>query len=316
MRRFALLFPILPVLLVACDPPPPPVPGQLERTGDVVSTVNGQNVTRGMVDAFIEQLPPGTADKIKAQGQMAQVEDQVVIGEVLYQEAIKQKLHETTEGKNAIALAERNALAGQLVEKVVNERTTDAAIQAFYDEHAVQYKRPQVKARHILVKEKAEADAILAQLKGGADFAKLATEKSLDPGSGKEGGDLGWFEKGRMVPEFADAAFVAEKGSTIGPIQTKFGYHVIMVEDKREGKPIEEVKDQIKQQLQKDLVDKYIEEIKKTATIVTPTAAGAPGASVTESKPAPGAAPAGAPPGGLKLDVAPAGGDKPAAAPH
>lgn len=286
-----MLLPLM--LLLACDPPPPPVPGVIERAGETLSVVNGQNVTQGMVDATVAQLPPGTKDKIIAMGQMDQVKEQVVIGELLYQEALKQKLNESPEGKTALAMAERDALARQLLEKIVNERTNDAAIQKYYDEHAVQFKRPQVKARHVLVKEKAEADAIMAQIKGGADFAKVATEKSLDSGSAKEGGELGWFEKSRMVAEFADAAFAAKKGDLVGPVQTKFGFHIIEVEDTRESKPLDEVKDQIKGQLRSEVVQAYIEELKKGATITTPTAAGgAAGASVTESKPAAGAPPA------------------------
>lgn len=284
-------------LLVGCQPPPPPVPGTLARTGEVVSVVNGQNVTQDMVTATIDQLPPGTKDKIIAMGQMDQVKDQVVIGELLYQEALKQKLNEGPKGATALAMAERDALARALLEKIVDERANDAAIQKWYDDHAVQFKRPQVKARHILVKEKADADAILAQIKGGGDFAKVAGEKSLDSGSAKEGGELGWFEKTRMVPEFADAAFAAKKGDIVGPVQTKFGFHIIEIEDTRDARPLEEVKDQIKGQLRNEIVQAYIEEIKKAATITSP--AGAAGASVTESKggaaPAPGAAPA-APP--------------------
>ncbi len=309
MLRSAPLIPMLsllvPALLVACDPPPPPVPGTIERTGEVVSVVNGQNVTQGMVDATIAQLPPGTKDKLVAMGQIDQVKDQVVIGEVLYQEALKEKLDQGPDGKLALAMAERNALAGALIEKIVKERSDDAAVQKYYDDHAVQFKRPQVKARHILVKEKADADAILAQIKGGADFAKLAADKSLDSGSAKQGGELGWFEQSRMVKEFADAAFAAKKGDTIGPIETKFGFHIIEVEDTRDSKPLEEVKDQIKTQLRSEIIQAYIDELKKGATITTPTTGGAPGASVTESKPtaspgamaSPGATPgAGGPP--------------------
>ena len=294
------------VLLLACEPPPPPVPGTMERKGDVVSVVNGQNVTQDMIDRTLSQLPAGTKDKIVAMGQMDQVKDQVVIGELLYQEALKQKLNEGPDGAIALAMAERDALARQLLEKIVAERANDAAIQKWYDDHAVQFKRPQVKARHILVKEKAEADAIFAQVKGGGDFAKLATEKSLDAGSAKEGGELGWFEKSRMVPEFADAAFAAKKGDVIGPVQTKFGFHIIDIEDVRDARPIEEVKDQIKGQLRNELIQSYIEELKKGATITTPNGAGAAaGASVTESKPGPGAPPPAAPPAAPPAPPAP-----------
>ena len=281
---------MLAFLLTACEPPPPPIPGTIERTGEVIKVVNGQNVTQGMLDAQLEQLPANVRDQVVARGQMDQVKDQIVIGELLYQEAVKQKLHEDAKIKVAISLAERNALASALLERTVEARTTDEAIKKWYDEHDVQFARPQVKARHILVKEKAEADKILAEVKGGGDFAKIATEKSVDKGSAKEGGELGWFEKSRMVAEFADAAFAGNKGDILGPIETKFGFHIIEVEDKRDSVPVDEVKDKIKTQLRDEVVKAYIEELKGGATITEPGAATG-GATVTETKPAADAKP-------------------------
>ena len=166
-------------------------------------------------------------------------------------------------------------------------------MKAYYDEHAVQFHREQVKARHILVKDEKEAQDLYNQVKGGADFAKIAAEKSQDPGSAKEGGELGWFEKTRMVKEFADAAFAANKGDIVGPVKSQFGFHVIQVEDKRDAVPIEEVSDKIKTQLRGDLVQKYIEELKKGATITDP--AGTAGAA-TVTPPAGGAEAPKAPP--------------------
>ncbi|MDP2308074.1 MAG: peptidylprolyl isomerase [Pseudomonadota bacterium] len=293
MSRF--LLPLL-VILTACEPPPPPIPGEVERVGEVLQIVNGQNVTQGMVDATLAQLPANVRDQVIAKGQLAQVKDQVVIGELLYQEAIKQKLHEKPETKQSLALSARNALANALLEDVVKQRTTDEAVKTWYNDHLVQFAKPQVKARHILVADKAEADKLLADVKGGADFSKIAAEKSTDKGSAKEGGDLGWFERGRMVPEFADAAFAGEKGAVVGPIASKYGFHIISIDDKREAIPVEEVADKIKSQLRNDVVEAYIEEIKKGATMTTPTAPAAGGATVSpaavQTDAAPGAAPA------------------------
>jgi len=279
----------LSFLLSACEPPPPPVPGEMERTGDVIKVVNGKNVTKGMVDVMLDSLPPGTKDQLIARNQLDQLNDQVVTTELLYQEALKKKYEERPAVKSAIAMAERQALISAMLDDVIAEKTTDAAVQAWYDEHAVQFKRPQVKARHILVKDEAEAKAIYDQIKGGADFAKLATEKSTDPGSGKEGGELGWFEKGRMVKEFADAAFAAKKGDLIGPVKSQFGYHIIEVEDARDAIPVSEVSDKIKSQMRGEVIQKYIEEVKKGATITDP--AGSAG-SATVTPAAGGAAPA------------------------
>lgn len=281
---------LLSLMLVACEPPPPPVPGAIERSGEVIKLVNNEKVTQGMVDAQLEQLPPNVRDGLVARGQLDKVQEQVIIGELLYQQAIKDKLHEDPKIKAGIALAERNALATALIEKTIAARSTDDAIKKYYDDHAVAFARPQVKARHILLKDKAEAEKILAEVKADpSKFAALATEKSVDKGSAKEGGELGWFEKGRMVPEFADAAFAGNKGDIVGLVETKFGFHIIEIEDKRESVPVDEVKDKIKEQLRNEIIESYIDELKKGATISDPAATS--GATVTET-PAEGAAPA------------------------
>ena len=292
----------LVLLLSACEPPPPPIPGQIERTGEVLSVVNGQNVTQGMVDSTLAQLPATMRDQIIARGQLAQVKDQVVIGELLYQEAVKTKLYEKPEIKAAIILSERSALANAVLEDVIAKRSDDAAVKAWYDEHLVQFRNPQVKARHILVKDEAEAKAIYADVKAGGDFSKIATEKSIDKNSGEKGGELGWFDQKRMVKEFADAAFVANKGDLLGPIQSKFGYHIIMVDDKRDATPVEEVSDKIKTQLRNEIVEAYIEELKKGATITTNTPAAAAGSTVA--------------PASVETDAKPAAATGTAAAPH
>jgi peptidyl-prolyl cis-trans isomerase C len=279
---------LVALMLIGCEPPPPPVPGVIERTGEVLKVVNGQNVTQGMVDAQVEQLPANVRDSLVARGGMEKLKDNVVIGEILYQEALKQKLEQDPKVKIGIAFAERNALVTALLERTVEARTTDDAIKKWYDDHAVQFARPQAKARHILVADEAEAKAIFEEVSAKRDsFADVAMKKSTDKGSGKEGGELGWFEKQRMVPEFADAVFAAKKGDLLGPVKSKFGYHVIEVEDMRESVPVDEVKDKIKEQLRNEVIEAYIDELKKSSTITEPGAT--PGATVA---PAADAAPA------------------------
>lgn len=143
----------------------------------------------------------------------------------------------------------------------VMDKITSADIQARYDaEVAATPAEQEVSARHILVPTEDEAKAIITELDGGADFVELAKEKSTGP-SGPQGGDLGFFTRGRMVPEFEAAAFELEPGSyTKDPVQTQFGWHVIKVEEKRETAPppLEQVQDQIRQVV---LRERYFEVI-------------------------------------------------------
>lgn len=138
--------------------------------------------------------------------------------------------------------------------------TADAAKKLFDETTKAMTPEEEVHARHILVEDEAQAKAVVERLKKGEDFAKVAADVSKDPGSGKEGGDLGWFTKDRMVPEFAEAAFKLKKGEVSEPVKSQFGWHVIRLEDKR-SKPLPDfasVKPQIDQYLerkaQQDLV--------------------------------------------------------------
>jgi peptidyl-prolyl cis-trans isomerase C len=126
----------------------------------------------------------------------------------------------------------------------------------------------EVRARHILVEGEDEAKAILEQLKGGADFATLAKEKSKDPGAA-EGGDLGYFTKDQMVPEFADVAFKMYPGQLSNPVKTQFGWHVIKVEDRRTKQPPEfdKVKDQIEAFLTRKAQTDFITKLRQNAKI-------------------------------------------------
>jgi peptidyl-prolyl cis-trans isomerase D len=141
---------------------------------------------------------------------------------------------------------------------------SDEQIRTYYEENSQQFTRPeQRRARHILIKAgsaaseeqieqaRAEAEALLERLRGGADFADLARQHSEDQGSAEKGGDLGWFPRGRMVPEFEEAVFSMEPGELAGPVRTNYGFHVIRLEEVREAgvQPLEDVRDQIRSQL-------------------------------------------------------------------
>jgi foldase protein PrsA len=151
---------------------------------------------------------------------------------------------------------------------------SDEILQNYYDENKETYTTPeQVQASHILVETKEEANEILELLKGGADFATLAQERSKDPGSGANGGDLGFFGRGQMVPPFEEAAFTLEIGQLSEVVESEFGFHIIKVVDKKPATTAsfeekkEEIKEMLTDQRKNEVAQSYIEELKAGAKI-------------------------------------------------
>jgi peptidyl-prolyl cis-trans isomerase C len=180
------------------------------------------------------------------------------------------KLADDKDFKSRIAFIRRKLLMETLLMAEGKAAVTDAAMKKVYEEAVKQMGDEQeVRARHILVATEAEAKAIVIEVNKGTDFAELARQKSKDPGAAAEGGDLGWFGKDQMVPEFADAAFNMTKGSVSEPVKTQFGWHIIKVEDKRT-KPVPEfakVKDQIETFVVRKAQADYIAKLREGAKV-------------------------------------------------
>jgi len=188
---------------------------------------------------------------------------------VLSQAAEQQKLGARPDVKQRLTFDQNRILMEALLQDTGRAAATDAEMHKVYDE-AVKQMPPEeeVRARHILVPTEAEAKEIVAELKKGADFAKLAKAKSKDPGAA-EGGELGYFTKDQMVPEFSEAAFKLQKGQISDPVKTQFGWHVIEVEDKRI-KPtptFDQVKPQIETYIAHRAQAQLVEKLRKTAKI-------------------------------------------------
>jgi peptidyl-prolyl cis-trans isomerase C len=176
------------------------------------------------------------------------------------------KVTDQKDFKSRIAFI-RNKLAMEML--LVQEgkaAVNDAAMKKVYDEAVKQQGSEQeVRARHILVPTEAEAKTILAEIKKGTDFAEMAKQKSKDPGAAAEGGDLGYFTKEQMVPEFAEQAFKMNKGEVSEPVKSQFGWHIIKVEDKRT-KPapsFEAVKEQVEQYVTRRAQAEYITKLRE-----------------------------------------------------
>lgn len=193
-----------------------------------------------------------------------QLIDYFVTIKIVAAQARKDKLAESADFKSRLSFMTDKALMESYLKKEGEKAASKQAIEAFYAERVKSVEPSvEVRARHILVPTEEEAKAIIAEIKAGKDFADLAKSKSKDPGSGAEGGDLGYFTKDRMVPEFAEAAFALEAGKiSETPVKSQFGFHVIKVEDKRKQKvpELSEIEGQIRtflsRKAQADLVAK------------------------------------------------------------
>jgi peptidyl-prolyl cis-trans isomerase C len=241
---------------------------KVPRTGRTVATADGLPVTSDMIDAVLASVGDEVRTQVEEAGQMAEVVDQTALGDLLAQEGCRRGLGKSGIERQRLALALRGAMAQLVLDAVVAERSTPERLRGWYDDHAVQFRGPEVHARHILVPEESEARAILAELTQGADFAAVAKAKSRDPGSGPDGGDLGWFKQGRMVEAFDAAVFGAPVGQVSGPVQTRFGWHVFIVDERREVSPFAEVESQVRARLRDELVSEYLEEMRKAHPIV------------------------------------------------
>lgn len=250
-----------------------PPPGTPERNGAVLVTVNGQAITQGMMDTALTVLPEEVRVQVLEGGMLGQLQEKLVLQELLWQEAIARGLPDDPATRAKMVMAMRDVLATAVLEAESKQRSDDAAVKAYYDGHPELFQSPQVQARHILVKDEAVAKDLLTKIQGGTDFGQLARAHSVDPGSGPNGGDLGWFGKGQMVPEFEAAAFGAVQGSTVGPVKTQYGWHLIQVTGARSDLPFDEVKEELKARLQDESSRTFLQELREKASIV-PAAGG------------------------------------------
>jgi peptidyl-prolyl cis-trans isomerase C len=235
----------------------------------VVARVNGVEIRESDI-AFAEEEIGGNMPSIPPEQKRDYLVNYLVDVIVLSQAAEKQKLEDRPDVKHRLAFDRNRLLMEALLQDAGKAALSDEAEHKLYDEAIKQVKaEEEVHARHILVVSEDEAKAILAQLKGGADFVALAKEKSKDPGSAESGGDLGYFTKEQMVPEFAEVAFKLGKGQLSDPVKTQFGWHIIKVEDRRT-KPtptFEQVKPQIENYIAHRAQAELVENLRKTANV-------------------------------------------------
>jgi peptidyl-prolyl cis-trans isomerase C len=266
---------------------------------DAIASVNGKYISKAQLENLEKEIA------MRAHGANFPKEklvEELIQRELLVQDALQKQLDKSPEYLEQLEEAKKSILTQTSLKNFFKTNpVTDAEVKAEYDSKVVAETGTEYKARHILVKTEDEAKKIIAELDKGGDFAKLANKHSIDAKESQNGGDLGWFGADQMVKPFSEAVAKLEKGKyTKAPVQTQFGWHVILREDSRAQTPppLEAVKDQLTPYLQRQKFQKMIEGMRQQAKveILVPLTEEKPKADASapaaEPKPAPEGAPA------------------------
>ena len=279
VRRAAVVAATLALLVGAA------APALAQDKDPVVATVNGTAIHQTDLTAAEEeagQLPPMSAEAKK--DYLTQFVTDMTL---LTQAAEAKKLGDSEQFKQKLEFARKKLLMESLLQSVGKDAVTDAALRKAYDDAVKQMPdEEEAHARHILIRApqgddkagaeaKQKIEAVIARLNKGEDFAKVAGEVTQDPSGKSNGGDLGWFTKDQMVPEFSKVAFELKPGQISGPVQTQFGWHVIKLEEKRKKQPptFEEVKPQLEQYVTRKAQAELITKLRADAKIEKPETA-------------------------------------------
>jgi peptidyl-prolyl cis-trans isomerase C len=242
---------------------------QVALAADAAATVNGKPIKQAWVDYIMKDAQ---ARGQKGDGLKNAVINELVGSELAYQEAVKQGIDKNSDLVIAEEIGHKKLVVNAfLADFMKKNAVTEADKKAAYEDYKKELGDKEYSARHILVKTEAEANDVAAAVKKG-DFAKVAKEKSLDPGSKDKGGDLGWFSPAGMVKPFSDAVSALKKGEVSAPIQTQFGWHVIKLTDSRATQvpSYDKVKDGLERSLQQRKLEKMMLGLKEKAKIDVP----------------------------------------------
>ena len=293
----AILCPAVCLLAQTPPPKPPPPIGEITKQVDigkilapsvppdrVVITLGDVKITAAQYDQLVESLPEQYRAMARTTGRK-QYADNLVQILVLAQEGQRRKINETSQYKTLAGFQQSNVLAALAVEAMKKDVTVDeAGLRKYYDQHKSEYE--QVHGAHILIrftgsqvplrpgqKDLTDAEALAkvqdlrARILAGADFAELARKESDDVGSGNNGGDLGTFKHGQMVPSFDEVAFKLKPGDLSEPIKTQFGYHLIKVQT-HDSKSFEDARAEIEAKVRPDALKTAVEELGKKSQAV------------------------------------------------
>ena len=272
LRLFAAVLLALPMMVCAQDTEKPaakPKPAAKAAAKDAVATVNGVTIPGSRMDFMMEQQRQrGAPDNQQTRSMMR---EELVNREIVAQEAQKAGLAKSAEVQAQMDIARQEILVGAYLREWAKKHpVSDAEIQKEYDRARAQSGDKEYRARHILVETEDQAKGLIADLKKGAKFDELASKNSKDSGSKERGGDLDWNVPGAFDKQFSDAMVKLDKGKyTEAPVQTRFGYHIILLDDVRQTRfpAFAEVKQRIQQQLTQNKVDELIRGLRAKAKV-------------------------------------------------
>lgn len=265
-------------------------PGWAQPAADpVLATVNGQAIHMSDVQEAAQALPQ--ARNMPPQQLYPILLDQLIDAKALLAKAQATGLDKDPDVQRAMQAAQERALESAMLSRAVRPQITEAAVKAKYDaEYAGKTGEEEVHARHILVPDEATAKKIIADLKKGGDFAALSSQYSKDPGAAQQGGDLGFFKKGDMVPEFSAVAFsLKDNEVSATPVKTQFGWHVIQVLGHRNAEvpSFDQEKDSIRQAMVQAAIQKEVESARETVKVERFNLDGSPVRATDSAEPPP-----------------------------
>lgn len=245
--------------------------------GKILATIDNDTVTLEEFNKELDRIPINMKMLVATESGKKSYLDRLIVKRLLLREAKKEKVDNEKDFQEKLTDIKEQLLMESLLKKKINvdSKTTDVDLKKYYDTHKEDFKREkEINTRHILLKTEEEAKQIQSRLLKGEDFVELAKQYSIDPNAKTTGGEIGFHPKGTLLPEYEVVAFKLSKAGQIsGIVKTQFGYHIIRLEGMKAPSyvPFDEVKDFIKQKIsqekQKEILEKYIEDLKKIAKI-------------------------------------------------
>lgn len=264
-----------------------------DKTDPVVAIVDGAAINRSDL-AMMQRALPAQFQQLPLEVLYPALIERMIDSKLIFEAGRKEKLDADDEVKRRVRQFEERVVQEVYLNRMIEKQVTEDTIRKRYDEFVkANPAKEEISARHILVQTEVQAREVIADLGKGADFAELAKARSIDPGGKQQGGDLGFFSREEMVPEFSEAAFKMKDGETSKtPVRSQFGFHVIRVEARRTAsQPLEEVREKLVSDMSQDIMNVAVANLRKNAKIEvfnldgTPAASQAPGGAVTPARP-------------------------------